>query len=167
MKRLLFVLATVAAVVAAMSTGAAASTSSAAAEPASAPVHFFDCLSDSNVSVPAGTTVAFQGGWAVSHLGLIQAFLQDVTVTASVNGTQVPNANSYFGATEVLTPEPGVTVWATFWTYSTGITLEAGQSLTFTTEWVLSHPLPNDMAPGPPIPAGSIFGTATCTVTAS
>ncbi|MGE5287482.1 MAG: hypothetical protein ACM3ML_09820 [Micromonosporaceae bacterium] len=117
-------------------------------------------------TVPAGSTVTFQGGWADSNLGLIKNFLNDVTVTASVNGTQIANANSYWSAPEVFTPEPGVTAWATFWTYPTGITLSTGQSLTFTTDWVLSHPVVTLLGGRAMIPAGSLFGgPISCTVT--
>lgn len=156
MKRLLLVLAAFVAAVAAMTTGATASTSTT--------VSFFDCTNYDNgqVTVPAGSTVTMQGGWVTKYLGQEYAFLQDVTVTASVNGTPITNTNSYWSAPEVF-PLGG---WVTWWTYPTGITLDAGQSLTFTTDWVLAHPLSN-VGFGPPnvVPAGDLIGTRTCTVT--
>ena len=168
MKRLLFILAAIAAAAAAVPASAAASTSSAAAEPASATVGFVQCWSQGNgqATVPAGSTVTFRNGWEDNHLWQIYAFLLDVKVTASVDGTPVPKANKYFGAPEVFTPEPGVTGWVTWWNYPTGITLGAGQSLTFTTDWVLRYPLPEDIVHGQWIPAGSLFGgPISCTVT--
>jgi len=134
-------------------------------------VHFFRCADNGGqATVPAGSMVTFQSGWVTANRGLDEAFLNAVTVTASVNGTQIPNANSYWGAPEPFTPPEGGTAWVTFWTYPTGITLGAGQSLTFTTDWTLSH----QIASGDVIPpkggtlhisAGSMFGTISCTVT--
>lgn len=167
MKRLLFVLATIGAAVAAMTTSAAASTSTGAAAPVSETVSIFGCLGNGGqATVAAGSTVTFRGGWEDNQLGFIKNFLNDVTVTASVNGTQIANANSYWSTPEVFTPEPGVTGWITWWTYPTGITLGAGQSLTFATDWVLSHPLASGFPQGQVIPAGSVFGgPISCTVT--
>lgn len=93
MKRLLFILTTVVAAVAAMTTtGAAASTSTT--------VDFVGRAfqSDGQVTVPAGSTVTLQTTWTAKNLGQVKAFLQDVTVTASVGSTQITNANSYLGA---------------------------------------------------------------------
>ena len=159
MKRLLFVLATIVAAVVAISTSAAASTSTT--------VSFIGCWENGGqVTVPAGSTVTLQDGWATPNRGQVQAFLQDVTVTASINGTQIANANGYWSAPEVFTPQPGVTAWVTWWAYPTGITLGAGEGMTFTTDWVLSHPLSAVGFAHGVIPAGSLYGgPISCTVT--
>jgi hypothetical protein len=106
-------------------------------------------------------------------------FLKDVTVTASVDGTQIANANSYWSAPEPF-PPAGPKALTTVWTYPAGITLGAGQSMIFATDWVLAHAIgavPNvlgPMTPPPPwgvfgggaTPAGSIIGgPITCTIT--
>lgn len=162
MKRLLFILGTIVAAVAAMTTSAAASTP--------ATVDFIQCGSGGGqVTVPAGSTVAFQGTWISLYLGQDYAFLHDVTVPASLDGTQITNTNSYWGAPQAIPADSksGV-IFAMQWTYPTGITLGAGQSLTFTTDWVLVHPI-SAIGFGPPpavTPAGSVLGgPITCTVT--
>lgn len=76
-------------------------------------------------------------------------FLKDVTVTASVDGTQIANANSYWSAPEPF-PPAGPKALTTVWTYPAGITLGAGQSMIFATDGVLAHAIgavPNVLGP--------------------
>ena len=171
MKRLLFVLAAIVAALAVTSTSAVASASTNAA-PTSVTVGMFTCgvRDNGQFIVPAGSAVTFQLGWFQNNIGGIYNFLHDVTAIASVNGTPVANANSYFTAPEPLPPDaPGN--WITWWIYPTGITLAAGQSLTLTLDWVLSRPLADGMPHGVVDPAGTLFGPfggpISCTVTAT
>jgi hypothetical protein len=172
MKRLLFVLAAIVAAVTVTSSSAVASASTGAPS-TSVTVGIFTCgvRDNGQFTVPAGSTVTFKLGWFQNNIGAIYNFLHAVTVTASVNGTPVANANSYFTAPEPQPPDaPGN--WITWWIYPTGITLAAGQSLTLTNyDWVLSHPLADGMPHGIVDPAGSLFGDfggpLSCTVTAT
>jgi hypothetical protein len=173
MKRLLFVLAAIIAALAVTSTSAVASASTGAPS-TSETVGILTCAVRDNgqFTVPAGSTVTFKLGWFQNNIGGIRNFLQDVTAIASVNGTPVANANSYFTAPEPLPPDaPGN--WITWWIYPTGITLAAGQSLTLTLDWVLSRPLADGMPHGVVDPAGDLFENGglpsplSCTVTAT
>jgi hypothetical protein len=129
-------------------------------------VDFFHLLEpNSNTgqgTVPAGSTVTLQGREVFFNQGLPMVFLKDVTVTASVDGTQIANANSYWSAPEPF-PPGGPKALATVWTYPTGITLGAGQSMIFTTDWVLAHAVgggPN-LGPMKPPPPWGVFGSVT------
>jgi hypothetical protein len=110
-------------------------------------------------TVPAGSTVSFRFGWGTRTKELSELFLRTVTVSASVDGTPVANADSYW-----TDPVYTGTAWLTNWLYPTGVTLEAGDTMVLTFDAVLSHPVADGF--GRPTPGGSIFGgPATCTVT--
>jgi hypothetical protein len=163
-KRLFFLTAAIVAAVATVSNGAAASTS--------VTVVALACAVDDNgqATVPAGSTITVRtAGWGVPNYGQIKDFLNAVTVTATVDGTPIANANSYWTPPERFISNPPEIRWVTDWIYPTGITLGAGQSLTFTTDWSVSHPLATAAhPPGRPIPAGSVIGgPISCTITAA
>jgi hypothetical protein len=157
LKRLLLLFATVAAVAALVPATASASTP--------VTVSIFGCAfgEGGHHTVPADSTITFRGGWVTKTRGQITDFLKAVSVSASVNGSAVSNTASYWGPVSQVTSPDGL-LWGSFWTYPTGITLQSGDSLTFTTEWVTSRPTYDGFAHNP---AGSLFGTASCTVTAS
>jgi hypothetical protein len=114
-----------------------------------------------NATVPAGSQVTVRIGWADINRGLVQDFLNAQTTTATVNGSPVANASSYWG--------PISDNNVTFWLYDTGVVLGAGDTMTVTADVSLSHPIPggkddegHPLFNGP----GSIFGgPITCTIT--
>src|SRR4029077_13574437 len=64
----------------------------------------------------------------------VAGFLKAVTTYASVDGTNVANANGYLSAPAVVNG-----TWATIWTYPTGRSLATGQSMTVTLNFYLAH----------------------------
>lgn len=85
--------------------------------------------------VPAGSSVTITFGWSGDTKAQVSGFLKAVTTYASVDGTNVANANTYFSPAALV---PGVG-WATFWTYPTGRSLATGQSMTVALNFYLSH----------------------------
>jgi hypothetical protein len=160
MRSVLLLLATI---VAAASTAATAS----AATPVTVSIYGCAFVDHGAMTVPEGSTVTFRSGWATTNRGFTQMFLEAVTTTASIDGTPIADAAGYW-STPAKAGGPDFP-WLTLWTYPTGVTLGAGDSVTLSTDWVLSHTvLDGSTTDGElnHIPAGSVFGgPVSCTVT--
>ena len=123
-----------------------------------------------NVTVPAGSTISFRLGWVARSTGLDEAFLRDITTTATVDGTPVADADSYWSQPVATTTQSGSKAYEVDWLYPTGITLESGQSLTLTFQGELARPITDGFQSqgGGRAPAGDLLGGHdTCTVTAA
>jgi hypothetical protein len=162
MKRLLAVLVAVSALAAVGVSPSSASSPTV--------IRFFGCvyLHGGSVSVPAGTPVVLQAGWAAKTRGLIEDFLHTVTTTAALNGDPVTNADSLWTSPDPTTDAP---YWST-WQFYPGGTLAAGQSVTLTLDWTVSHPYWDGVTLNPDgshavtAAGGSVTGgPVTCTVT--
>jgi hypothetical protein len=140
-----------------------------AAAPAHAAPAFVSAYGCANVhggqaTVPAGSSVTVRQRIAETRRGVLLAWLTAQSTSLSVNG----------GPTLDLTGDwssPGQQSdgsWLTTVDADTGVTLAAGQSLTFAFEITLAHPVPEVVGGGQPgsNPAGS-QGVWTCTVTAA
>jgi len=117
------------------------------------------------VTVAAGSTISFRFGWAARTLGLDQEFLNALDLNASIDGTAIADASSYWSA-----PAPAVingnNVYLTNWLYPTGITLQSGDSVTLVWNGVLTRPITDGFTHG--VFKGDVLGgNDTCTVTAS
>jgi hypothetical protein len=106
----------------------------AAADPVT--VSYAGCVfgNGGSATVPADSAVSIRFGWGTETKAQVAAFLKAVTTYASVDGTNVANANSYLSAPAVVSG-----TWATIWTYPTGRSLATGQSMTVTLNFYLSH----------------------------
>jgi hypothetical protein len=153
MKRLLLVVAAVAAL--------AVPASSTAAKPSG--VYLFEC-DGGLVKVPAETPVNIWFGWFERNAGLVWNFLDAQTTTLTVDGVAVPDASSFWGPTEDRL-SGGV---VSYWQYSPGVLARPGDSVVVTVDVSLSRKLPekdddgNLVFVGP----GSAFGAVTCTIVA-
>lgn len=127
-------------------------------------------------TVPAGSDVTVAAAWlSMARAGVTQ-FVDAVEVTATVDGTAVPDANSYFGPiTHNLVPSgtsgPALpSWWGTEWAYGVGTLENPGDQVVVSTSWNLTRPvLEVNLALSPPasfIGPGEIFG-GTCTITAT
>jgi hypothetical protein len=68
--------------------------------------------------------------------------LNAISTIASIDGGPVADVDGYWSAPEPVWSDLwGAIVWATYWTYPTGITVAAGDSITISYEWALSHQL--------------------------
>ena len=120
--------------------------------------------------VPAGTSVIFRDSWIARTVGLDNLFLSSLDLNVSVNGAPVADPMSYWGdpysVQTVFTPPTGQDI---DWIYPTGITLQAGDSVTITWSGVLTHPITDGFQPnfgGGEVAAGDLLGGKdTCTVT--
>ena len=118
-------------------------------------------LAHGQASVPAGSTVDVRFGWATSNRGLDEAFLRDVTTTASVDGSPVANADSYWTTPAYQGPNP--TTWVTNWLYPTGVTLGSDETLTISIDVNAAHPVPDGFGN---TASADVF-SGTCTITGS
>lgn len=118
-------------------------------------------------TVPAGSEITIRQGAAEQTLGILTDFINAQTTTITVNGATVDVSNAW------PTPEQRPTGdYASFITYPTGITLQAGQSLTVVWVTTVSHVVPEVFNPaggGEPGKPGMSTDPAifTCTVTAT
>lgn len=131
---------------------------------------FFGCSGGVRV-VPADSTIVLRQGWLASNRGLAQDFENANTTTLSIDGVPRADADDASYLTLVEAPDG----WISRWTYATGITLQSGQSLTYTFDWILSHQLHDgiiaaddrDQSPGFVGPGSAFGGALTCTVVAA
>lgn len=119
--------------------------------------------------VPAGTTVIFRDSWIARTVGLDNLFLSTLDLNVSVNGAPVADPMSFWGdpypVETVFTPPTGQDI---DWIYPTGITLDAGESVTIVWSGVLAHPITDGFQPtdGGGLVSGDLLGgNDTCTVT--
>jgi hypothetical protein len=136
----------------------------AAADPVT--VSYAGCVfgNGGSATVPADSAVSIRFGWSAVTKAQVESFLKAVTTYASVDGTSVASANSYFSSPAMTTGG-----WLTFWTYPTGRSLASGQSMTVTLNFYLSRKVPTgkDAATGRPLKAGPGFvwsPSLSCTV---
>lgn len=127
-------------------------------------------------TVPAGSDVTVAAAWlSMARAGVMQ-FLDAVEVTATVDGTAVTDANSYFGPiTHKLVPSgasaPALpSWWGTEWAYGIGTLESAGDQFVVSTDWSLTSRILEvhlDLSPRAAfIGPGGVFG-GTCTITAT
>jgi hypothetical protein len=156
MTRRMVVLVAVATVAAAMSATARADTVSVGATGCA-------LVQGGHASVPASSTVTIRMGFAEQSRGILQSWLNAETTTLTLDGGSV-DVTGLFGAPEQRSDGS----WVSTASYATGITLAAGQTLTFVVQTVLAHPVPEVLpgSAGPPAfnPAGTQPPLA-CTVT--
>jgi hypothetical protein len=142
----------------------------AAVAPASAAttvVNPFQCASAGGaVSRPAGSTIVIRQGLAEDTRGGLTALLNAQATTISLNGGTAVDLTDKWSA-PASTGDDG---WLTTVEYPTGITLAAGQSLTFVFTVSLAHRVPEVRIPplgGEPAKPEFNEGTQTwaCTVT--
>jgi hypothetical protein len=144
---------------------AAAGVSASTARAGTAFVNPFNCavLDGGAATVPAGSTVTIRQGIAENARGAVQSYLNAQTTTLSVNGGPIPDlSDDWTGPLEMSDGS-----WQARVTYDTGVTLGAGQSLTFSFEIVLAHPVPEvGGTAGTQINPRGSQGVWSCTVTA-
>jgi len=75
-------------------------------------------------TVPAGATLVLQETWADTRSAHVRRFLRLQDTTASVNNAPVANASSLWGPVAQEGSQ-----YVTTWSYNTGVTLSAGESL--------------------------------------
>ena len=124
-------------------------------------------LNGGQATVPAGSTVTVRMGFAEETRGILETLLAGQTTTLTVNGTTTDVTNLF--GTPFQRPNGS---WATNAFYDTGITLAAGQSLTFTQDTTFLHAFPEVLLPtfgaSPGMPIFDVAGPQpplTCTVT--
>jgi hypothetical protein len=120
-------------------------------------------------TVPAGSTIVIRQGWVAANRGLAQDFEGAVTTVLTIDGANRADADDPGYGSLIGNPDG----WTWRWSYPTGITLGAGDSMSFTFDWIVSHPIhdgivlggDHDMRPALGGP-GSVFGgPLACTVT--
>lgn len=136
MRRLLVVLAAAFAA-ATMVTGASAT--------APTFVGLYGCDGDT-VIVAANTPITVMGAsWGTATRGLVQAFYQAETTTASIDGSAIADPESYW-TTPFANPADdqgtGIAPWETNWVYET-TPLAPGESMDITVTLTFNHPLPD------------------------
>jgi hypothetical protein len=118
-----------------------------------------------SATVSAGSDVTFHFGWVSKKSALSGVFLKAETTTAAVDGNPIANADAYWSA-PYIDPATGNSV--TDWTYDTGTTLGAGDSLTLTFDITLAHAVADGFnkkeGGNGPASAGTLI-SGTCTVT--
>jgi hypothetical protein len=129
-------------------------------------VYIFPCANTGGATVPAGTPVSVWIGWFEVNPGLVRDFLTAQTTTLSIDGVPVAGASGFWGPVGYYEP---IDASASVWTYSTGRTLAAGESVVITVDVQLSRKLKQGKADGKSVfigPGSAIHGPLTCTVTA-
>lgn len=118
-------------------------------------------------TVPSGSTVTIRVGYAEETRGILEALLASQTTTLTVNGTTVDLTDAL--SAPVQAPNGS---WSSLALYDTGITLGAGQTLSFTENSTFAHSFPEVMLPtfdsSPGIPVFDAAGPQpplSCTVT--
>ncbi|HEX6700930.1 MAG TPA: hypothetical protein VF101_09395 [Gaiellaceae bacterium] len=143
---------------------AAACISASAAQADTAFVSPFKCAvtNGGQATVPAGSTVTIRQRFAETRRGVLVAWLNAQTTSLSVNGGPTLDLTGDWTAPEQRSDGS----WISSVAHDTGITLGAGESLTFTFEIALSNPVPEVLGGAQPEfnPAGS-QGVWSCTVT--
>jgi hypothetical protein len=109
----------------------------AAAVPA-ASVNVIACAFGGGATVPAGAPITVRFSWSSDNLGRARTLLSAASVVVSIDGAPVVDATSDLSAPEWSTTAQS---WVSTWTYPTGQTLAASQSMTVTVDLVLSHPI--------------------------
>lgn len=107
----------------------------AAADPVIVPA--FPCTEffGGHVSVPAGSEVVVANRWEARTRGLVQNYLNAQVTTLNINGVVADVSRSYGPITKI--PD----AYRTSLFYDTGVTLAAGQSMTFNLTIAVSHRL--------------------------
>jgi hypothetical protein len=144
---------------------ATASTANAAV----ATVNPFGCafFGGGQATRPAGSTIVIRQGLAQQTRGVLTAQLGAQTTTLSVNGGDAVDLTRDWSA-PAQAPDGS---WVTVVDYPTGVTLGAGQSLTFTFTLTLDHPVPEVLVPpvggdaGKPLLGAAGSQAWACTVT--
>jgi hypothetical protein len=113
-------------------------------------------------SVPAGSDVVVRVGWA-ERRGLVEQFLDAVTVGASVDGVPVADTAQYWGPIDPSAGTPGFFV--SQWRYDVGTLANAGDHVTVGITWTLANAVRTTVPVGWYGP-GVVFD-GTCTITAS
>jgi len=130
----------------------------------------FGCFAGGGTrNIPAGSTIVVRQGFAEETRGVLTAFLGAQTSTVSVNGGPPVDVSGGYSAPQQR-PDGS---WVSFVNYPTGITLAAGQSLSFVFTLTLSHVVPEVLipteggTPGKPVFNPTTAQAWSCTVTAS
>jgi hypothetical protein len=133
-------------------------------------------LEGGQTTVPAGSTIVVRLRTFEVNRGMVENFLQAQQTTFSLNGGQPIDVSDLY-----VSPEPVIGGgWSAAILYPTGITLaHAGDSLTVAFFVTVTRNLAETQngplsfsegaAPGPPVftPAGAVYATGTCTITAA
>ena len=120
-----------------------------------------------HLTVPAGSKITLWMGVSEQIRETLTAFIHAQTTTITIDETTVDVSDAW--PTPKRRPQGD---WATFITYSTGITLGAGQSLTAVWVTTLAYPVPEMFGPAADGPSRKLgldtdSATFTCTVTAA
>jgi hypothetical protein len=140
----------------------------AAAAPTTVSIVGCTLVHGGSVTVPAGSTVSFRFSWGARTAGLDEAFVNDVNIAATVDGTPVADTGSYWGEPQLTVFPNGDSGYLVTWLYPTGITLGAGDTMTLVFQGVLDHPITDGFttAEGGGVASGDVLGGQdTCTVT--
>jgi len=128
-------------------------------------VSIVGCFVAGGVSVPAGSSVTFKGGWAMATRGNTQAFANAATGVMTVDGLAVtPTKSEVFPLPVDSEPLDG---WRVSWSYTTTAPA-AGQIMVVTFTIVLARDVADhEGGIGKPsiLPAGQMFPPFSCTVT--
>ena len=110
-----------------VSVAACISASTASAGTASVNPYVCAVLNGGQATVPAGSAVRIRQGFAETRCGILQDWLNAQATTLSVNGGPALDLSGDW--TAPATASDGS--WIAFVSDDTGVTLDAGQSLTF------------------------------------
>jgi hypothetical protein len=122
-------------ILAAIGLGVAALVMPSAAWAGTSEVSAYGCyLEGGQVNRPAGTELVVKQGWSASNRGLAEDFRQAQTTTISLNGGPPVDVSAGYDI-----PHQEGSGWVTRVFYRTGITLVAGQTVTFHFTATISH----------------------------
>jgi hypothetical protein len=139
MKKLLVITAAVATA----TTLAALGSATAAGASSDVTVYLLPCFFGAGTTtVPAGSTVAGQLGWAERTRGRVQSFLESQTTTASVDGVPLAQAGDLWSAPFYDPAASSDYPWLSTWAGELGTLASPGDSLTITMQVALAHHIP-------------------------
>ena len=96
----------------------AASTAAADGAPQYVTNLYYNCVDDHNIGVPAGSELVLRLPWGAKTRGLAESFVQGISMSVSVAGSQVPDPLRYWSEPEY---RADLGYWVTTWLYPTGV----------------------------------------------
>jgi len=149
-----------AAIVTCALTAASVASASAGSAPGVATFDPVACAADGgSMTVDPGTEVTMSYSWRAAVRGLVMDFRNNQTTTLTYGAQQVDLSNTW---SLPLRADDGS--WFTAGYYDTGVTLQAGDSVTFTFAIDLRHVQPTGFTHGNPHPITPVLASCTLSV---